>query len=141
MRHVIGKTQLKKSLKTGDEKEAQRRAIPVVAQWEALFEKARANPAVTLAEKLDELKRIYADVKATEAAAHTDESWLDLQESLGGLESEIEELVRKASATEDTAAVAYKLIMGELLLIHEVLPEFLEWTTGTPATKAAKKLA
>ena len=141
VRHIIGKTQLKKSLKTGDEKEAMRRAIPVVAQWEALFDKARTSPAVSLAEKLDELKRVYADVKAAEAAAHTDESWLDLQESLGGLESEIEELVRKASATEDTAAMAYKLITGELLLIPEILPEYLEVTPGTTATKAAKKLA
>lgn len=141
VRHIIGKTQLKKSLKTGDEREAQRRAVPIVAQWEALFEKARANPAVTLAEKLDELKKIYAEVKAVEKTAHSDQSWLDLQESLGGLEGEIEELVRKASSTEDTAAIAYKLITGELLLIPEVLPEYLEWTTGTPATKDAKKLA
>ena len=93
VRHLVGKTQFKKSLKTSDKREAQRLAAQIVPLWEQEIAKARQTPESIIASKLEEHRRLIEEINKQIARARTDNEWDQLQETKGVLEIEVANLI------------------------------------------------
>mgnify|MGYP005990051915 CR=1 FL=1 len=89
VKHLIGKTQFKKSLKTSNRREAERLAAQIVPIWEQEIAAARQAPEKSIASKLEEHRKLIAEIEAQIARARTATEWHRLQETKGIVEIEV----------------------------------------------------
>ncbi|MDV7201490.1 tyrosine-type recombinase/integrase [Roseovarius sp. 10] len=135
VRHLVGKTQFKKSLKTSDKREAQRLAAQIVPLWEQEIAKARQTPESIIASKLEEHRRLIEEINKQIARARTDNEWDQLQETKGVLEIEVANLITSSLGFNDAselygndltaAQLAYKITTGQFVPFCKHLEEFL----------------
>lgn len=63
VRKIIRKTSFRKTLKTTNEFEAQKRAAPLIEQWKTLISEARKPPPEQLERKLEDIRQAIISIK------------------------------------------------------------------------------
>ena len=135
VRMIIGKTQFKKSLKTTDQREAERLAAQIIPLWEREIAAARQTPGNVLATKLKDYRKLIAEMDAAIDRTRSDHEWNELQEIKAIIETEIEDLITSSMNASDAAELsegdltaaqlAYKITTGQFVPFLEYLDEYI----------------
>lgn len=149
VRHLVGKTQFKKSLRTSDKREAERLAAQIVPLWEQEIAAARQTPENIIASKLEEHRRLIEQIEEQIAKARTNSEWDRLQKTKGVLEIEVGELITRSLGANDsselsqenltTAQLAYKITTGQFVPLTKHLEDFLSVSRLDPKTVDDKR--
>lgn len=149
VKHLVGKTQFKKSLRTTDKREAERLAAQIVPLWEQEIAAARQTPQNIIASKLEEHRKLLEDIEEQIAKARTNSDWDRLQETKGVLEIEVGELITRSLGANDpselnqgdltTAQLAYKITTGQYVPFSKHIEAFLGASKVNPKTTDEKR--
>lgn len=73
LRDALGKRQFRLSLKTTSKKEAADLALPIVAEWKALFKSMRSDASTSTADKLHQLTTLLSSINKDMSTANADD--------------------------------------------------------------------
>ena len=147
VRKDIGKTSFRKTLKTTDEFEAQKRAIPLIEEWKTLITEARMPPKEQLKGKLEDIQQDILSLKKQMDSSDDIQIFNELQKQLHMTESAAEELFLTANEATETDELnpsqlielkqAYKSIHGTSFTSN--LDIYLANAAVEPKTKDLKR--
>lgn len=146
VRHLLGKTAFKKSLKTSDKRIAQAKAVPFVDGWKKLIEAARQG----LHEAAEsQISMIVADIREMQSLLEKDPEDLHAQAGLDAAETHLQDLLIRSkdansfekleSAEQKQVINSFKISTGQEHLFLQFLEGHLEYLVVTHRTKESKK--
>ena len=146
VRHLLGKTAFKKSLKTSDKRIAQAKAVPFVDGWKKLIEAARQG----LHEAAEsQISMIVADIREMQSLLEKDPEDVHAQAGLDVAHTHLQNLLIKSKgansfeklegAEQEQVINNFKISTGQEHLFLQFLEEHLEYLVVTHRTKESKK--
>ena len=150
VREIIGKTAFRKTLKTKDKLEAQRRAIPLVEQWKVEIAVARLPLAERLEAELSAARKQYRELeKELNSPNVEDHDSYELQDLMGVLGDQIIDKLLSVYRVNDPEELtieqlretqrAYKVATGERAPFAEFLDDHIDDSVVEPKTKQMKR--
>ena len=146
VRHLLGKTAFKKSLKTSDKRIAQAKAVPFVDGWKKLIEAARQGQHEAAESRIS---MIVADIRAMQSLLEKDPEDNHAQAGLDAAHMHLQDLLIRAQGANNFEELAsseqkqvidsFKIGTGQEHLFLQFLEEHLESLVVTHRTKESKK--
>ena len=147
---VVGKTAFRKTLKTRDKLEAQKRAIPWIQQWKSEIDLARRPPLERLQSKLGAQRTSLRELKhEIEKPSQPQAKLAELEQLKFYIENIIEDNILAVQSVSDAqelsteqlidSQAAYMLATGQTTLFLEHLDAYLEDSQVEQKTKQMKR--
>ena len=146
VRHLLGKTAFKKSLKTSDKRIAQAKAVEIVDGWKKLIEAARQGQHEAAE---SQISMIVADIREMQSLLEKDPEDEHAQAGLDAAHTQLQDLLIRAKGANNFEELAsseqkqvidsFKIGTGQEHLFLQFLEEHLESLIVTHRTKESKK--
>jgi integrase len=102
VRKILGKTSFRKTLKTTNEFEAQKRATPLIEEWKILIAEARKPPLEQLEGKLEDIRQDIISIKKQIEISDDADVFDELQNQMFCIEGVAEDLFLSANEVSAT---------------------------------------